>query len=83
MASNTSGSKKKEAESDLRERARHLFALCDKEEKGFVARRDMQVFSQRFTFFFKLQFLLLSLHVDTETHSAHCSGSDLVSNCVY
>ena len=62
-------SKKGGAESDLRQRARNLFAICDKEElrlitsnykslddinflyffflicrKGFVAKRDMQVF---------------------------------------
>jgi len=43
-------SKKREAETDLRERARHLFALCDKEEKGFVARRDMQVVVLLFSF---------------------------------
>jgi hypothetical protein len=28
---------------DLRIRAQHLFAICDKEEKGFVTKRDMQV----------------------------------------
>ncbi|XP_057371520.1 EF-hand calcium-binding domain-containing protein 4B-like isoform X2 [Daphnia carinata] len=27
---------------DLRIRAQHLFAICDKEEKGFVTKRDMQ-----------------------------------------
>lgn len=32
-----------EETSDLRKRALHLFSLCDKEEKGFVTKRDMQV----------------------------------------
>ncbi len=32
-----------EETSELRARAQHLFAICDKEEKGFVTKRDMQV----------------------------------------
>ncbi|KAI9564203.1 hypothetical protein GHT06_007941 [Daphnia sinensis] len=31
-----------EETTDLRMRAQHLFAICDKEEKGFVTKRDMQ-----------------------------------------
>ena len=32
-----------EEKSELRVRAQNLFAVCDKEEKGFVTKRDMQV----------------------------------------
>lgn len=45
----------KESETDLRIRAEHLFALCDKEEKGFVTKRDMQVNSLLFLFFFTVK----------------------------